>query len=106
MSTLVDELNEQADIDAGNGYGKLCREAATALAQSQTQIESERANLSNYRLYVEQSQKEVAEMRELLRECRKWEAEGEYGDPLGSDCWSQPYAAFMTRLDAALKQPL
>lgn len=38
----------------------------------------------------------------LLVECRKWQAEGEFGDPLGRKYWSPQYEAFMDQLDAAI----
>ena len=37
----------------------------------------------------------------LLIESRKWQALGEFGDPLGPECWSPEYADYMRRLDAA-----
>ena len=42
------------------------------------------------------------ELLALLTDARKWQAEGEYGDPLPPDCWSPDYAAFMRKLDAAI----
>jgi len=53
---------------------------------------------------LEQAQARCAEQVELLRECRKWQAEGEYGDPLGPECWTPAYAAFIARLNAALSR--
>lgn len=50
------------------------------------------------------AQSRLAEVEKLLQECRKWQADGEYGDPLGPECWTPIYADFMSRLDEAIKR--
>jgi hypothetical protein len=44
----------------------------------------------------------VFDLRALLVESRKWQAEGEYGDPLGPESWTPEYADYMKRLDAVI----
>ena len=44
----------------------------------------------------------IEDMMKLLIESRKWQALGEFGDPLGPECWTPEYTDYMVRLDAAI----
>lgn len=52
-----------------------------------------------------QAEARCAELLQLLKECRNWQAEGEDGEPLGPACWTPRYATFMAKLDEAIKGP-
>jgi hypothetical protein len=39
---------------------------------------------------------------EALKESKKWQAEGEFGDPIGPKYWSPEYKAYMAQLDDAI----
>ena len=43
-----------------------------------------------------------AEMLEALKECMKWQAEGEFGDPLSEEYWSPAYKEFMGKTKEAI----
>lgn len=45
---------------------------------------------------------ELEAAKKLLIESRKWQSEGEFGDPLGPECWTPGYADYMGRLEAAI----
>lgn len=51
---------------------------------------------------IDQLERERDSFQALLVESRRWQAEGEDGDPLGPDCWTKEYADYMKRLDAAI----
>ena len=43
-----------------------------------------------------------AELLEALKECMKWQAEGEFGDPLSEEYWSPAYKEFMGKTKEAI----
>jgi len=52
---------------------------------------------------LEDLARQLRDARELLVECRKWEADDEYGEAIGPGCWTTAYADFRRRLDAAIR---
>jgi hypothetical protein len=55
-----------------------------------------------YKALAERLEGVASDLRSLLVESRKWQAEGEYGDPLGPESWTPEYADYMKRLDAVI----
>lgn len=52
--------------------------------------------------YVQAIIGHLESMIKLLVESRKWQSEGEFGAPLGPECWTPEYADYMARLEAAI----
>lgn len=74
----------------------------TLRRQSEETVRALHAEATEHKARAEAAERDARELRDTLREARRWIGDGDMGDGLHRSIWTPAYTAIVDRVDAAI----